>query len=100
MSQFRDEFISSMNQEILNLYESQKPLGNQSLINWNREVTSRLNELPIPDDKLYNYSPKQRSKVMNEVQGQQQLSYKDWLASTTQHPRKIFLSQRMTQSLN
>lgn len=56
MSQFRDEFISSMNQEILNrklqnLYESQKPLGNQSLINWNREVTSRLNELPIPVDK-------------------------------------------------
>lgn len=56
MSQFRDEFISSMNQEILNrglqnLYESQKPLENHSLINWNREVISRLNELPIPVDK-------------------------------------------------
>lgn len=51
MSQFRDEFISSMNQEILNLYESQKPLENQSLINWNREVISCLNELPIPVDK-------------------------------------------------
>jgi hypothetical protein len=55
MSQFRDEFISSMNQEILNrklqnLYEIQKPLD-QSLINWNREVISRLNELPIPVDK-------------------------------------------------
>jgi hypothetical protein len=44
-----------MNQEILNrklqnLYEIQKPLD-QSLINWNREVISRLNELPIPVDK-------------------------------------------------